>query len=58
VVGVALLPASIVAGVLWERVSHAAPFALGAALALGAAMLFLLLLPPGRESTGGTAMAH
>ena len=29
VVGLALLPASIAAGVLWEHVSHAAPFVLG-----------------------------
>jgi len=48
VAGLALLPASIVAGALWDRVGPAAPFALGAALALGAAALLVVLLPPGR----------
>jgi MFS family permease len=33
VVGVALLPASLIAGWLWQAVSPAAPFYLGAALA-------------------------
>jgi MFS family permease len=36
-IGVAALPASIVAGILYQRVGPAAPFALGAALALAAA---------------------
>ncbi len=35
-VGVMTLPASVIAGVLWVRVSPAAPFAFGAALAVGA----------------------
>lgn len=48
VAGLALLPASIVAGALWDRVGPAAPFALGAALALVAAALLVALLPPGR----------
>jgi len=39
VVGAAALPASAVAGVLWDRVSPAAPFWVGAATALGAAVL-------------------
>lgn len=49
VVGLALLPASIVAGALWDRVGPAAPFALGAACALLAALLLAVLLPPARE---------
>jgi len=49
VVGLALLPASVAAGALWEHVGHSAPFALGAALALVAAMLFPLLLPARAE---------
>lgn len=49
VVGLALLPASIVAGTLWDHVGPAAPFALGAALSLLAAVLLAVLLPPGRE---------
>jgi MFS family permease len=48
-VGIALLPASIAAGLLWERVGPQAPFALGAALALAAALAFALLLPSSRE---------
>jgi MFS family permease len=49
VVGLALLPASIVAGALWDRVGPAAPFALGAAFAVLAALLLAVLLPPSRE---------
>lgn len=42
-VGVALLPASVIAGALWNSVSAAAPFILGASLSLVAfAMLFFL----------------
>ena len=48
-VGIALLPASIVAGLLWERVGPQAPFALGATLGVAAAVLFATLLPRGRE---------
>ncbi len=50
-VGAALLPASLVAGVLWERVGPQAPFALGATLALAAAIAFATLLPGHRERT-------
>ncbi len=46
--GVALLPASLVAGALWDRVGPAAPFFYGAALA--AASLILLLV--GRRALG------
>ena len=55
VAGLALLPASIVAGALWDRVGPAAPFALGAALALVAGALLLALLPPGRGERNGHA---
>jgi MFS family permease len=48
-VGAALLPASIAAGLLWDRVGAYAPFALGAALALVAAFLFAILVPEPRE---------
>jgi len=48
-VGLALLPASVVAGVLWQAVGPWAPFAYGAALAaLAAGLLALLPLRPGR----------
>jgi MFS family permease len=49
VVGLALLPASIVAGLLWERAGPPYAFALGAALAVLAALLLAALLPAGRE---------
>jgi MFS family permease len=49
-VGAALLPASILAGLLWERVGPQAPFAFGATLGLVAAVMFAVLLPArGRE---------
>jgi len=43
IVGITLLPASIIAGWLWQTVSPAAPFYLGAGLA-SLAMLGLLML--------------
>lgn len=48
-VGVALLPASVVGGLLWDRFGPAATFALDASLALLAALLFALLLPARHE---------
>lgn len=48
-VGAALLPASAMAGWLWDRVSPAAAFGLGAALALAAAILLPLLVPAPRK---------
>jgi len=44
-VGAALLPASLVAGLLWEHVGPQAPFALGSVLALAAAIAFAVLRP-------------
>ena len=38
VVGVALLPASAIAGVMWDRLGPVAPFAVGGALGVGAAV--------------------
>jgi len=43
-VGVMALPASLIAGVLWQRISPAAPFAFGAALA-GLALFGLWFVP-------------
>ncbi|HTX54104.1 MAG TPA: MFS transporter [Candidatus Baltobacteraceae bacterium] len=43
-IGVMALPASVIAGLLWDRVSPAAPFAFGAALA-AASVVGLVLLP-------------
>ncbi|MBU2601768.1 MAG: MFS transporter [Actinobacteria bacterium] len=45
VAGVTALPASVFAGVLWDRVSPAAPFWVGAGTALAAAALLLLVVP-------------
>ncbi len=50
VVGFALLPASVVAGELWQHVGPPAPFWLGGALALVAAALLAALLPAHREA--------
>ena len=44
-VGVMALPASLLAGILWRRISPAAPFAFGAALS-GLALVALWFVPP------------
>jgi MFS family permease len=49
VVGIALLPASILAGALWDRFGAAVALGIDAGLALLAALLFALLLPPRLE---------
>jgi MFS family permease len=49
VVGLALLPASVIAGLLWERFGARLTFTVDAALALAAAACFTLLLPLGAE---------
>jgi MFS family permease len=49
VIGVALLPASVVAGALWDRLGPRAMFAADAGVALAAAVLFAVLLPSRRE---------
>jgi MFS family permease len=46
IVGVALLPASVIAGFLWTTVNATAPFALGAALSLAAATILFFFLKP------------
>ncbi len=45
VVGLCLLPASLMAGFLWERVGPAVPFLTGCLTAAGAAMLLLAVKP-------------
>lgn len=52
--GIALLPASLVAGWLWTNVSVRAPFFYGAGTAALALCLLLVLLPRGRQNTIGT----
>ncbi|MDR2036114.1 MAG: MFS transporter [Coriobacteriales bacterium] len=44
VVGIALLPASIIAGILWDTFNATVPFVFGAALSLVAALLLLFLM--------------
>lgn len=49
-VGLAAFPASLIAGIMWDRVSPAAPFWLGAGGAVLAGVLLWALVPePGRE---------
>lgn len=43
--GLALLPASIIAGVLWDKVGHSAPFYYGAATAVLASILLVTIVP-------------
>jgi len=49
VIGVALLPASVLAGALWDRLGPRAMLGVDAALALLAGLLFAVLLPSRRE---------
>jgi MFS family permease len=51
VVGLAALPASVIAGVLYDRISPAAPFWVGAGAAFLAGVLMLVLVP---ETAGRT----
>ena len=44
VAGVALLPASIIAGIMWEAINPAAPFMLGAGLSLAAALILIVFM--------------
>lgn len=50
-VGVMALPASVIAGVLWQQVAPSAPFIFGAALAL-AAFIGLLFVPDPKRAKG------
>jgi hypothetical protein len=54
VTGLAILPASIVAGLLWESVGSAAPFWFGAACAAGGLGLLAFVRPARANGTGGT----
>jgi MFS family permease len=50
VVGLLVLPASIVAGLLWDRVAPGAPFWFGAACAVAALGLLVVGVRPGRRA--------
>jgi MFS family permease len=54
-VGVLQLVASLVAGMLWDRIGHAAVFYYGAAFALIGSVALLVLIP--RNGAGGSAGA-
>jgi len=41
IVGLAILPASVVAGMLWDRIGPAAPFWFGAAMSVLAMLFFM-----------------
>ncbi len=51
VIGLAILPASIVAGLLWDRVGQSAPFWFGAACAIGGLVLLGFVRPARRGAT-------
>jgi MFS family permease len=55
VVGLATLPASVIAGVLYDHVSASAPFWVGAGAALLAGVLMLALVPEPRGGSRGVA---
>jgi MFS family permease len=55
VVGFMTLPASVIAGLLWDRVSPAAPFWVGAATAAVAGLLLMVLVPETPRLAGRTA---
>lgn len=54
-VGLAMLVASVVAGVLWDHVSHAAPFWFGAAMALLAVGTIPMAIRAGRRASEQSA---
>lgn len=49
--GIALLPASIMAGLMWDHIGHTAPFYYGAATSLLAAVLLAVLIKPNTSRT-------
>jgi len=44
VAGIALLPASVIAGFLWDNFGAAVPFVFGAALSLAAALILVVFM--------------
>ncbi len=57
-VGFCLLPASLIAGILWDSIAPSAPFWFGAACAAAATALLLLMVhPPLRATTPEAAAA-
>ena len=54
VVGIALLPASTIAGVLWTSFGAAVPFVFGASMSLAAALILLFFMKGGPISTSSS----
>jgi MFS family permease len=52
IVGIALFPASAIAGALWTAFGAAIPFLFGAGLSLAAAIILLILMKGGRQVHG------
>lgn len=55
VVGLAILPASVIAGLLWDRVAQPAPFWFGAACAAGGLILLAFVRPTGHGPGAGAS---
>jgi len=49
IAGIALLPASVIAGVLWDAFGSAVPFVFGASLSLAAALILLIFMTNSRD---------
>jgi MFS family permease len=54
IVGVALLPASVIAGLLWDGFGAPAPFVFGSGMSLVAALILLFFMKSMRLSSEGT----
>ncbi|MHB8841079.1 MAG: MFS transporter [Candidatus Aquicultor sp.] len=53
VLGIALLPASLIAGFLWDKISPSAPFFFGSAVSVLALVLFMALIPNDNRDNAG-----
>jgi hypothetical protein len=53
--GTMILPASVIAGILWSAIAPPAPFWFGAACAAAAVVLLLLTVRPGGDRPGATS---
>jgi len=56
VMGITLLPASIIAGVLYDKVNSSAPFYFGAAMALIAALMMVLYVVVNKRNVTGSGL--
>ncbi|MEA4884082.1 MAG: MFS transporter [Clostridia bacterium] len=52
-IGISALPASVIAGALWQRFGAPAPFIFGAVLALAATLMLLVMIKPGKGEQVG-----